>query len=118
LFIANLFYSSFPRFKSKGLSKRAYQSILSIALTFASEDLTYFYKNIREHAKQRFNIPYHSKIIPLIPAKAAYLYDAVMLYARAATKALYEKVDLRDGKKIMEKYIFNRTFTSRQGFEV
>lgn len=51
-------------------------------------------------------------------AKAVYLYDAVIVYAKAATKVLQENGNLRDGKTLMKKYVFNNTFTSKQGFDV
>lgn len=51
-------------------------------------------------------------------AKAAYLYDAVIVYAKAATKILQENGDLKDGKTLMHKYVFNNSFTSKQGFNV
>lgn len=51
-------------------------------------------------------------------AKAAYLYDAVIVYAKAATKLLEESGNLRDGRTLMQKYVFNKTFTSKQGFDV
>lgn len=51
-------------------------------------------------------------------AKAAYLYDAVIVYAKAATKILEESGNLRDGRTLMQKYVFNNTFTSKQGFDV
>jgi hypothetical protein len=92
--------------------------MLQITLTAPTISLSNFYKEIRLKAKEKFNIPYHSKITPLIPAKAAYLYDAVYIYAKAATKMLEQNLDLRDGKTLMQKFIFNNTFMSKQGFEV
>lgn len=106
------------RSTNKALSAKTYQSVLQITLTVPLANLSQFYKQIREKAKEKFNIPFHSKITPLIPAKAAYLYDAVLVYAKAATKVLERNGNLRDGKALMQKYVFNKTFTSKQGFEV
>ena len=77
-----------------------------------------FYEKIRVKAYQRFKIPYHKSIAPTISIYAAYLYDAVMIYAQAATEVLLNKGDLRDGKSLMENYIFNRSYSSIQGFDV
>lgn len=81
-------------------------------------NLTSFYREIREKAKEKFNIPYHAKIAPVISVRAAYLYDAVMIYAQAATKMLKDGGDLRDGRTLMQKYVFNNMYTSKQGFQV
>jgi len=81
--------------------------------------LTNFYNAIREKAKEKFNVPFHDRIYPVFfMAKAAYLYDAVIVYAKAATKILEEGGNLRDGRTLMQKYVFNNTFTSKQGFDV
>lgn len=77
-----------------------------------------FYEKIRDKAYQKFKIPYHKSIAPTISIYAAYLYDAVMIYAQAATEVLLNKGDLRDGKSLMENYIFNRSYSSIQGFDV
>lgn len=106
------------RYKNKALSLKAYQSILQITLTAPSVDLTKFYREIREKAKEKFSIPYHAKLAPVISVRAAYLYDAVMIYAQAATKMLRNGGDLRDGRTLMQKYVFNNMYTSKQGFQV
>ena len=77
-----------------------------------------FYVKIRDKAYQKFKLPYHKSIAPSISIYAAYLYDAVMIYAQAATEVLRNKGDLSDGKSLMENYIFNRSYTSIQGFDV
>lgn len=81
-------------------------------------DLTNFYREIREKAKEKFNIPFHAKIAPVISVTAAYLYDAVIIYALAATKMLKDGGDLRDGRALMQKYVFNNMYKSKQGFYV
>lgn len=106
------------RFKNKALNTKSYQSILQITLTSPSVDLTNFYREIREKAKEKFSIPFHAKIAPVISVRAAYLYDAVIIYALAATKMLRAGGDLRDGRTLMQKYVFNNIYTSKQGFQV
>lgn len=68
------------KYKNKALNQRTYQSILQITLTAPSVNLNDFYREIRDKAKEKFNIPYHAKIAPVISVRAAYLYDAVMIY--------------------------------------
>lgn len=70
------------KYKNKALNIRTYQSILQITLTAPSVNLNDFYREIREKAKEKFNIPFHSKIAPVISVRAAYLYDAVMIYGK------------------------------------
>lgn len=106
------------RYKNKALNIKSYQSILQITLTAPTVNLTNFYREIREKAKEKFNIPFHSKIAPVISVQAAYLYDAVLIYAQAATKMLQDGGDLRDGRSLMQKYVFNKMYTSKQGFQV
>lgn len=93
--------------------------MLQIALSSPTKKLTNFYNAIREKAKEKFDVPFHDRIYPVFfMAKAVYLYDAVILYAKAATKLLEESGNLKDGRTLMQKYIFNNTFTSKQGFDV
>jgi hypothetical protein len=66
--------------KNKALNVKTYQSILQITLTAPSINLNSFYGDIRVRAKEVFNIPFHPKIAPVISVRAAYLYDAVMIY--------------------------------------
>lgn len=106
------------RAKNKALNIKSYQSILQITLTAPSVDMSKFYRDIREKAKGRFNIPFHAKIAPVISVRAAYLYDAVLIYAQAATRMLKSGGDLRDGRLLMQKYVFNNMYTSKQGFQV
>lgn len=47
-----------------------------------------------------------------VPADAAYLYDAVHIYARALNECLIDENNPRDGKLIFE-YIKNRPYKSR-----
>lgn len=52
-----------------------------------------------------------------MPIEAAHLYDAVMIYARAATELLAEGEDPRNGSAILGK-IRNRSYHSLQGYDV
>jgi len=106
------------RYKNKALSSKSYQSLLQITLTAPLSNLSEFYRDIYEQAKEKFRIPTHAKIAPTISIRAAYLYDAVIVYASAATKTLKERGDLRDGKRLMQRYVFNNMYTSKQGFQV
>jgi guanylate cyclase len=64
-------------------------------------------------------VPLHPKIkTRFLSSKAAYLYDAVMIYARAATLVLEKGGNLKDGKSLMQRFVFNNSFASVQGFDV
>lgn len=63
-------------------------------------------------------MPYHARIAPVISVRAAYLYDAILIYSQAATNILKDGGDLRDGRLLMQKYVFNQIYTSKQGFQV
>ncbi|XP_050084377.1 guanylate cyclase 32E [Anopheles aquasalis] len=52
-----------------------------------------------------------------VPIYGTYLYDALMIYARAATDVLREGGDISNGTLIM-RHIFNRSYHSIQGFDV
>ncbi|XP_048508953.1 guanylate cyclase 32E isoform X2 [Athalia rosae] len=82
------------------------------------------FKKVCEHIKKYsveppFCVPYHSEIFKTIamPIQAAHLYDAVMIYARAATELLAEGEDPRNGSAILNK-IRNRSYHSVQGYDV
>lgn len=47
-----------------------------------------------------------------VPADAAYLYDAVHIYAKALNECLIDKCDSRDGRLMFE-YIKNRPYKSK-----
>ncbi|KAG5668928.1 hypothetical protein PVAND_016837 [Polypedilum vanderplanki] len=111
-------YRFFSRSKKKTLNPKTFQSVLQITLTTPSSNLTQFHKEIRAKAHEKFNVPLHSRILPLfLSAKAAYLYDAVMIYAKAATQMLNSGGNIKDGTTLMQKFVFNNTFTSVQGFD-
>ncbi|KAK9883749.1 hypothetical protein WA026_001938 [Henosepilachna vigintioctopunctata] len=69
--------------------------------------------------KPPFCVPYHHKIFDSIsvPIQAAYLYDAVMIYARALTEVLKNDEDPRNGTAILRR-IVNRSYHSIQGYDV
>lgn len=52
-----------------------------------------------------------------IPIEAAYLYDAVMIYARALTEVFDTNEDPKNGSAILSK-IFNRSYHSIKGYDV
>ncbi|XP_023312344.1 guanylate cyclase 32E [Anoplophora glabripennis] len=70
-------------------------------------------------AKPPFCVPYHHKIFDSIsvPIQAAYLYDAVMIYARALTEVFQNNEDPRNGTAILRR-IINRSYHSIQGYDV
>ncbi|XP_057666697.1 guanylate cyclase 32E [Diorhabda carinulata] len=70
-------------------------------------------------AKPPFCVPYHHKIFDSIsvPIQAAYLYDAVMIYARALTEVFENNEDPRNGTAILDR-IINRSYHSIQGYDV
>lgn len=107
-----------PCNRNKALNIKSYQSILHITLTAPSVNLTKFYRDVVENAKKKFDVPLHSKISPVVSVRATYLYDAVIVYAQAATRMLKDGGDLRDGRTLMQKYVFNNMYTSKQGFQV
>ncbi|XP_044758334.1 guanylate cyclase 32E-like isoform X2 [Coccinella septempunctata] len=69
--------------------------------------------------KPPFCVPYHPKIFDSIsvPIQAAYLYDAVMIYARALTEVLECDEDPKNGSAILKR-IVNRSYHSIQGYDV
>ncbi|XP_017785068.1 PREDICTED: guanylate cyclase 32E [Nicrophorus vespilloides] len=70
-------------------------------------------------AKPPFCVPYHHKIFDSIsvPIQAAYLYDAVMIYARALTEVFKNNEDPRNGTAILKR-IVNSSYHSIQGHDV
>lgn len=76
-------------------------------------------EQMKEYTKTFFNVPFHSAFMKNIsvPIYGAHLFDAIMIYARAATEILAKQGNLSNGLAVMER-IFNRTYSSIQGFEV
>lgn len=52
-----------------------------------------------------------------VPIQAAYLYDAVMIYARALTEVFEHNEDPRNGSAVLKR-IVNRSYHSIQGYDV
>ena len=68
--------------------------------TFLASDMQAFAKQVSDYTKSHFNISVFPDSVDL-PYSAA-LYDAVMLYAHAATKVLTQGGDLHDGQAVTE----------------
>lgn len=84
----------FPKSKDKVYNSKSYQSILQITLTAPMVNLASFYREIREKANEKFGIPVHSKIAPVVPIRAVYLYDAVLIYGNSnesGSRRLFEE---------------------------
>lgn len=52
-----------------------------------------------------------------VPIHAAYLYDAIMVYAKALTEIFHNGEDPRNGTAILQ-HILNRSYHSVQGYDV
>lgn len=76
-------------------------------------------EKMKEYTMRHFNVPFHTTFMKNIsvPIYGAHLFDAIMIYARAATEILAENGSLANGVAVMER-IFNRTYSSIQGFDV
>lgn len=76
-------------------------------------------ENIKKYAAESFSVPYHNTIFDSIsvPIYAMYLYDAVMIYARALTDVIQAGQDPKDGRAILKR-IWNRSYHSVQGYDV
>ncbi|XP_053691756.1 guanylate cyclase 32E [Sabethes cyaneus] len=114
------------RYSYKDIQERLQEAFLSVLRISPLFPLNPQYKKlchqIKWYARQEpFHVPLptNPKIFQEIqvPIHAAHLYDAVLIYARAATEVLQRGGDLRDGKQIM-RHIFNRSYHSIQGFDV
>ena len=67
---------------------------------FLSSDMQTFAEQVSNYSKSHFNFTVRPDSIDLTYSVA--LYDAIMLYARAATKVMLEGGDLRDGLRVTE----------------
>ena len=82
----------------EGLGARAMehtQGWLYIQPVLYSGSMQAFAKQVSDHSKSRFNISTPADSVDLTYSVA--LYDAIVLYAHAATKVMSEGGDLRDG---------------------
>ncbi|EAT43201.1 AAEL005330-PA, partial [Aedes aegypti] len=84
----------------------------------------YSFKDIQERLQEAFlSVLRISPLFPMnphikpVPIYAAHLYDAVIIYARAATEVVQAGGNLHDGRQIM-RHILNRSYHSIQGFDV
>ncbi|KAK3089503.1 hypothetical protein FSP39_004136 [Pinctada imbricata] len=59
----------------------------------------------------------HKQVAQQVPIYAAYLYDAIMVYARAVNQLLLEGKSVYNGSAVVQ-WIQNRSHMSIQGFEV
>ncbi|XP_058122463.1 guanylate cyclase 32E [Anopheles ziemanni] len=110
-------------YKDQERLHEAFQSVLRISPSFPMNPK---YRNLCHQFKlysrmDPFNVPlpYNQKIFDAIqvPIYGAYLYDTLVIYARAATEVLRDGGDITDGRLIM-RHIFNRSYHSIQGFDV
>ena len=67
---------------------------------FLSSDMRSFAKQVSDYSKSHFNITVSPDSVQLTYSTA--LYDAIMLYAHAATKVMSEGGDLQDGEAVTD----------------
>ena len=79
---------------------------------FLASDMQAFTKQVRDYSKSHFNISVRPDSVEL--AYSVTLYDAIMLYAHAATKVLSEGGNLHDGGVLTEA-VRSITFTGMGG---
>lgn len=105
----------------KASATKAAQSLLVIAPTPAKElEYNNFLNKVREYNTEppfSFPAPFNN-ITKHITVFAAYLYDAVMLYAEALGKILKEKGDPKNGTSVIQHIISKRRYTSISGVEM
>ncbi|XP_059168418.1 guanylate cyclase 32E-like [Physella acuta] len=82
---------------------------------FSSAARDYLYKPPINFTRNKLDELLSIKVA--IPVYAAYLYDSVMVYARAVHSVVQEGKSPRDGVAVFNK-LRNQTFTSIQGYEV
>ncbi|XP_058056782.1 guanylate cyclase 32E [Anopheles bellator] len=110
-------------YKDQERLQEAFQSVLRISPLFPMNPryrkLCHKFKLYSRKDPFRVPLPYNQHIFDEIqvPIYGAYLYDALIIYARAATEVLREGGDISDGRLIM-RHIFNRSYHSIQGFDV
>uniref|UniRef100_A0A1S4H063 Guanylate cyclase n=1 Tax=Anopheles gambiae TaxID=7165 RepID=A0A1S4H063_ANOGA len=110
-------------YKDQERLQEAFQSVLRISPLFPMNPkyrkLCHQFKLYSRKDPFRVPLPYNRHIFDEIqvPIYGAYLYDALIIYARAATEVLRDGGDVSDGRLIM-RHIFNRSYHSIQGFDV
>ncbi|XP_049868984.1 guanylate cyclase 32E-like [Pectinophora gossypiella] len=100
----------------------AFRAVLKLTPSFPiNPQYTVLCQMIRElSAAPPFFVPNYHKILfedTSVSIEAAHLYDAVILWARAATKALKTGLSPTDGAGLM-RYLKPTTYRSVQGFDV
>uniref|UniRef100_A0A182Q3F5 Guanylate cyclase n=1 Tax=Anopheles farauti TaxID=69004 RepID=A0A182Q3F5_9DIPT len=110
-------------YKDQERLQEAFQSVLRISPLFPMNPryrkLCHNFKLYSRMEPFRVPLPSNQNIFDQIqvPIYGAYLYDALIIYARAATEVLRDGGDVSDGRLIM-RHIFNRSYHSIQGFDV
>ncbi|XP_065090662.1 guanylate cyclase 32E [Ochlerotatus camptorhynchus] len=119
-------FSNRKRYNYKDIQERLQEAFLSVLRISPLFPMNPQYKKlchqIKWYARQepfRVPLPTNPKIFQEIqvPIYAAHLYDAVLIYARAATEVIQAGGNLHDGRQIM-RHILNRPYHSIQGFDV
>ena len=83
--------------------------------SFLASDMQAFAKQVSDHSKSHFNITVRPDSVDLTYSAA--LYDAVMLYAHAATAVISDGGDLHDGEAVAAA-VRSTTFTGMGGVVV
>ncbi|KAL1498196.1 hypothetical protein ABEB36_009033 [Hypothenemus hampei] len=104
-----------------GSDVSSFRSVLKLTQSFPrGDDYLDFREQIKSFStKPPFCVPYHHTIFDSIsvPIEAAYLYDAVLIYARAITETFQHNEDPRNGTAILQR-ILNRSYHSIKGYDV
>ncbi|KAF7278941.1 hypothetical protein GWI33_007805 [Rhynchophorus ferrugineus] len=104
-----------------GSDIKSFRSVLKFTQSFPRDNnFLEFRRKIKEFStKPPFCVPYHHKIFESIsvPIEAAYLYDAVLIYAKALTEVYANSEDPSNGTAILNK-ILNRSYHSIKGYDV
>uniref|UniRef100_A0A182VU62 Guanylate cyclase n=1 Tax=Anopheles minimus TaxID=112268 RepID=A0A182VU62_9DIPT len=110
-------------YKDQERLQEAFQSVLRISPLFPMNPkyrkLCHQFKLYSRKDPFHVPLPYNRNIFDEIqvPIYGAYLYDALIIYARAASEVIRLGGDISDGRLIM-RHIFNRSYHSIQGFDV
>ncbi|KAI1292246.1 Guanylate cyclase 32E [Halotydeus destructor] len=104
------------------VAERAYQSYIGIV---SSPPNGTVYETFTRQVNQYMQLPpfqFHNPVnniggLKRIPAEAAYLYDAVFLYAKALNLSMQNGQDPKDGKTIFS-YVKNQPYPSAMGYMV
>nr|XP_029711378.1 guanylate cyclase 32E-like isoform X4 [Aedes albopictus] len=119
-------FANRKRYSFKDIQERLQEAFLSVLRISPLFPMNPQYKKlchqIKLYSRQepfRVPLPTNPKIYQEIqvPIYAAHLYDAVIIYARAATEVVQAGGNLHDGRLIM-RHILNRSYHSIQGFDV